>query len=203
MLAGLGLAPMAVAQSLMQEQEARQQIFTTTYSAASSIGGEALRGVTGAVNINIAAGDNNVQSNSGAIAIGSHALGNNIVVQQISGDNDLEPDRTSVRIRDDALSQASGWISINQAAGSKNVQSNTMSVALGVRGSSLTSENLSQVLSGSSGPQEDSEGSRSSQRKIEVESSAFRGATGVIQVNQSAGTGNATSNSFGLRMGPD
>ncbi|MBA2777863.1 hypothetical protein [Billgrantia kenyensis] len=200
-LGGLILAPLAMAQSIANDREARQQVFTTTYSAASSIGGEALRGVTGVVNINIAAGDNNLQSNSGAIAIGSHALGNNIVVQQTRGDNDLEPDRTSVRIRDDALSQASGWISINQAAGSQNVQSNSMSVALGVRGSSLTSDNLSQVLSGSSGPQEDSEGSRSSQRKIEVESSAFRGTSGVVQVNQSAGTGNATSNSFGLRMG--
>lgn len=200
-LGGLGLAHMAVAQSLVQEQEARQHVFTTTYSAASSISGNALRGVTGAVNINIASGDHNLQSNSGAIAIGSNALASNIVVQQISGNSALEPDHASVRIRDNALSDATGWISVNQAAGVENVQSNTMSVALGVRGSSLTSENLSQVLSGGSGQEQDSEESGSLRRDVEVESSAFRGTTGVIQVNQSAGRGNATSNSFSFSMG--
>jgi hypothetical protein len=200
-LGGLMLAPLAMAQPTVQEQEAHQQIFTTSYSAASSISGNALSGVTGVVNINIASGDHNLQSNSGAIAIGSSALANNIVVQQKTGNIGLEPDRASVRIRDNALSQSTGWIAVNQAAGSQNAQSNAMSVALGVRGSSLTSENLSQVLSGGSGQEQDPDDSRSSRRNVEVESSAFRGTTGVVQVNQSAGRGNATSNSFSLRMG--
>ncbi|MCE8029900.1 hypothetical protein HOP54_14495 [Halomonas daqingensis] len=189
------------AQAYAQEGEVRHQVFTTTYSAASSISGNALSGVTGAVNVNIASGDRNLQSNSGAIAIGSNALANNIVVQQITGDSALEPDRASVRIGDNALSQSAGWISVNQAAGARNVQSNTMSVALGVRGSSLTSENLSQVLSGGSGQEQGSDDSRSSRRDVEVETSAFRGTTGVVQVNQSAGRGNASSNSFRFRMG--
>ncbi|MCE8052618.1 hypothetical protein HOP61_15075 [Halomonas daqingensis] len=189
------------AQAYAQEGEVRHQVFTTTYSAASSISGNALSGVTGAVNVNIASGDRNLQSNSGAIAIGSNVLANNIVVQQITGDSALEPDRASVRIGDNALSQSAGWISVNQAAGARNVQSNTMSVALGVRGSSLTSENLSQVLSGGSGQEQGSDESRSSRRDVEVEASAFRGTTGVVQVNQSAGRGNATSNSFRFRMG--
>ena len=193
-------SPLALGQQAMPESDVRH-VFTTTYSAASSISGGALKGVSGAVNVNIAAGDHNLQSNSGAIAIGSHALANNIVVQQVKGNNTLEPDRASVSIRENALSQSTGWISVNQAAGSQNVQSNTMSVALGVRGSSLTSENLSQVLSGGSGQEQDPDGSLSSRRDVEVESSAFRGTTGVVQVNQSAGRGNATSNSFRFRMG--
>jgi hypothetical protein len=188
-------------QAFAQAGEVRHQVFTTTYSAASSISGNALSGVTGAVNVNVASGDSNLQSNSGAIAIGSNALAHNIVVQQITGDSALEPDRASVRIGDSALSQSAGWISVNQAAGARNVQSNTMSVALGVRGSSLTSENLSQVLSGGSGQEQGSDDSHSSRRDVEVEASAFRGTTGVVQVNQSAGRGNASSNSFRFRMG--
>lgn len=195
-LAGMALPPLAVAQSPARKSGVSHPVFATSYSAASTISGNALRGVTGAVNVNIAAGDHNLQSNSGAIAIGSHALANNIVVQQVKANNSLEPDRASVRIRDNALSQSTGWISINQAAGTQNVQSNSMSVALDVRGSSLTSENLSQVLSGGSG-----QDSRSSRRDVEVETSAFRGTSGVVQVNQSAGKGNATSNSFSFRMG--
>ncbi|WP_111415255.1 hypothetical protein [Billgrantia lactosivorans] len=200
-ISGLALMPLATLPVSAQEREVHRQVFTTTYSASSSISGNALSGVTGAVNVNVASGEQNLQSNAGAIAIGSNALANNIVVQQVKGNNSLEPDRASVRIRDNALSQSTGWISVNQAAGTQNVQSNTMSVALGVRGSSLTSENLGQVLSGGSGQEQDSDDSRSSRRDVEVQSSAFRGTTGVVQVNQSAGRGNTTSNSFRFRMG--
>lgn len=202
-MGGMALHPLSMAQSPAQEGGVGHRVFTTSYSAASTISGSALSGVTGAVNVNIASGDGNLQNNSGAISIGSNALANNIVVQQVATktNNSLEPDRASVGIRDDALSQSTGWISVNQAAGTQNVQSNTMSVALGVRGSSLTSENLSQVLSGGSGQEQDPDDSRSSQRDVEVESSAFSGTTGVVQVNQSAGRGNTTSNSFSFRMG--
>lgn len=201
-LAGMALHPLVMAQS-GQESGVGHPVFTTTYSAASTISGSALSGVTGAVNVNIAAGDHNLQSNSGAIAVGSNALANSIVVQQRKANNSLEPDQASVGIRDDALSQSTGWISINQAAGTQNVQSNTMNVALGVRGSSLTSESLSQVLSGGSGQEQDADDTRASRRDVEVEASAFRGTSGVVQVNQSAGRGNTTSNSFSFRMGQD
>jgi hypothetical protein len=33
-----------------------------------------------------------------------------------------------------------------------------------------------------------------------VADTAFRGARGIIQVNQSAGSGNATANSFAMRI---
>jgi hypothetical protein len=200
-LGGMAFHSLAISQPPSQERGVSHQVFTTTYSAASTISGNALSGVTGAVNVNIASGDHNLQSNSGAIAIGTNALAKNILVQQVKANNGPEPDQASVQIRDNALSQSTGWISVNQAAGTQNVQSNTMSVALGVRGSSLTSENLSQVLSGGSGQELDSDDSRSSRRDVEVESSAFRGTTGVVQVNQSAGKGNTTSNSFSFRMG--
>lgn len=200
-LVSMAIPPLALSQTPVPESNISDQVFTTSYSAVSTISGNALSGVSGAVNVNIASGDSNLQSNSGAIAVGSHALASNIVVQQGNANHGLEPDRASVRIGDNALSRSSGWISVNQAAGTQNVQSNTMSVALGVRGSSLTSENLSQVLSGGSGQELDSDDSRSSRRDVEVESSAFRGTTGVVQVNQSAGRGNATRNNFSFRMG--
>jgi len=199
-LGGLLFTSWSLAQSIAPD-DTHPPVFTTTYSAVSTISGNALRGVSGAVNVNIAAGDHNLQSNSGVMAIGSHALATNIVVQQIKANNSLAPDRSSVQIRDSALSQASGWISVNQAAGTQNVQSNTLSVALGVRGSSLTSANLSQVTSGGNGQELDPETDSSSRRDAKIGASAFRGTTGVVQVNQSAGMGNRTSNNFSFQMG--
>ena len=126
------------------------RVFTTTYRASSLIDGYSLSHVQGAININMASGHGNLQSNSGVIAMGDNALA-------------------------------------------------TLSVALGIRGSSLTSESLSQVLSNKQESMEDSEGNAQS-RRVEIEESAFAGARGVIQVNQSAGVGNATGNHVGIRM---
>lgn len=181
------------------QDDSYHRVFTTTYRAASLIDGNSLRHVQGAINVNMASGHGNLQSNSGVIAMGDNALANNIVVQIATSNNRLEPEQTSAVIKDQALSQAVGWISVNQAAGQSNVQSNTLSVALGIRGSSLTSESLGQVLSSKQESTEDAEGNASS-RRVEIEESAFAGSRGVIQVNQSAGMGNATGNHVGIRM---
>lgn len=171
----------------------------TTYRAASLIDGNSLSNVQGAININMAAGNSNLQSNSGVIAMGDYALANNIVVQVVESNNRLAPELATAVIKDQALSQAVGWISVNQAAGQENVQSNTLSVALGIRGSSLNSESLGQVLSRRQEPTEESDDSGVS-RKVAIEDSAFAGSRGVIQVNQSAGRGNVTGNHVGIRM---
>ena len=181
------------------QDDSFHRVFTTTYRAASLIDGNALTNVQGAINVNIAAGNSNLQSNSGVIAMGEYALANNIVVQVVSSNNRLAPEQDSAVIKDQALSQAVGWISVNQAAGQENVQSNTLSVALGIRGSSLNSESLSQVLSRTQEPTGESDDSGDS-RKVAIEDSAFSGSRGVIQVNQSAGRGNVTGNQVGIRM---
>ncbi|OJA05166.1 hypothetical protein [Halomonas sp. QHL1] len=181
------------------QDDSFHRVFTTTYRAASLIDGRSLSNVQGAINVNMASGYGNLQSNSGVIAMGDYALANNIVVQIATSNNRLEPQQASAVIKDQALNQAVGWISVNQAAGQANVQSNTLSVALGIRGSSLTSESLSQVLSSKQESMEDAEGNASSGR-VEIEESAFAGSRGVIQVNQSAGMGNATGNHVGIRM---
>ncbi|MFB9867791.1 hypothetical protein [Vreelandella sulfidaeris] len=177
------------------------RLFTTTYHAASLIEGHSLSHVHGAINVNMASGHGNLQSNAGVIAIGDDALATNIVVQIATLNNRLSPEQASAVIKDQALSHAVGWITVNQAAGQSNVQSNTLSVALGIRGSSLTNESLGQVLVRTQEPMIESEGTTSS-RRVEIEESAFAGSRGVIQVNQSAGVGNATGNHVGIRMTP-
>lgn len=181
------------------QDDSFHRVFTTTYRAASLIDGNSLSNVQGAINVNIAAGNSNLQSNSGVIAMGDYALANNIVVQVVSSNNRLAPEQATAVIKDEALSQAVGWISVNQAAGQENVQSNTLSVALGIRGSTLNSESLGQVQSRTQEPTDESDDA-TSERRVAIEDSAFSGSRGVIQVNQSAGMGNVTGNHVGVRM---
>ncbi len=103
-------------------------------------------------------------------------------------------------IEDRAYRQAEGWLSINQAAGLGNVQSNTFSVALGVAASDLSDASLQQVQAGKQGLSGTEDSSQGSSRRVEINASTFVDARGVIQVSQSAGTGNATRNSFRMNM---
>ena len=90
----------------------------------------------------------------------------------VTTNNRLVPEQASAVIEGQALSQAAGWISVNQAAGQENVQSNTLSVALGIRGSSLNSESLSQVLTRTQEPTEESEDATSS-RRVAIDETAL------------------------------
>lgn len=162
------------------------------------LSGNALSGISGVSTTNMAAGDGNLQSNSGAIAIGNGAYTANRLHQQSRIEGQLANQQATIGIHDRAFRQAEGWLSINQAAGEGNVQSNSFGVAMGIAASNLSDATLQEVqadrqrLGGTGG----SSGRSSSE--IQIDGMAFEGARGVIQVNQSAGTGNATSNSFSL-----
>ncbi|RUA22622.1 hypothetical protein DSL92_04900 [Billgrantia gudaonensis] len=93
----------------------------TTYRAASLIDGYSLKRVKGHQRQH-GVRQQQLQSNSGVIAMGENALANNIVVQVVASSNRLAPGFR--RDQDQALSQSVGWISVNQAAGQENVQSN-------------------------------------------------------------------------------
>lgn len=180
---------------------AEQPVLVPVYSTETVLQGHALQGVHGATGINMAAGDNNVQSNAAAISVGDYAISINNILQ-LTTTSGRAPDKARVAIEDHAFSNSSGWMAVNQSAGGGNAQANNMGIALGIDGRTLTDTNLGQVVSQrrslTAGP--DGTGSEPV-REVEIEESAFDGSRGVIQVNQSAGTSNATSNSFELRMG--
>lgn len=167
---------------------------------SSVLSGSALSNISGVSSTNMAAGDGNLQNNSGAIAIGKVANATNTLLQQSRIEEQLGNTQDSVRIQDRAFRQAEGWMSINQAAGQGNVQSNTFGVALGISASNLSDTTLQQVLADKQGLNGTGDSSRSSSSKVEIDKTTFEGARGVIQVNQSAGTGNATRNSFRMNM---
>lgn len=170
------------------------------YKAQTALNGNALSDVRGVINLNMAAGGDNLQSNSGVIALGAHTTANNSVIQSANTNDDFALGKASVSIQKRAFNNAVGWISVNQTAGQSNVQSNTMGVVLGIEDSSLSDAGLGQVLSGKQELNGNLGNHGATQRELEIDSTAFSGAHGLIQVNQSAGTGNSTHNRFSLRM---
>ncbi|NAW33710.1 hypothetical protein [Halomonas alimentaria] len=167
---------------------------------SSVVEGNALSGITGVSTTNMAAGDGNLQSNSGVVVMGTTVSAANTLMQSSRIEQRIGSQDETVGIKGRAFRQSEGWLSINQAAGQGNVQSNSMGVALGISASNLSDATLQQVLADQQGLRGTDEASGSTQRRIEVDKTSFAGARGIIQVNQSAGTGNATRNSFRMNM---
>ncbi len=170
------------------------------YLTTSSIGGNALAGASGAIAVNLAAGDSNLQSNAAALAIGPLA---NVQIEQrqrISALSASVPDAMVADISGNALSGARGLISINQASGVGNREANAIAVAVSLAQQGIEEQTSSTWLAGLGGQTNGAAGGRSqanpssSPRSASVAGTALRGAEGVVQFNQIAGMGNTAGN---------
>jgi hypothetical protein len=166
--------------------------------ARSVIEDRALSGVQGAIKVNQTAGHANAQANSGAIAIGATGPARSTIHQRTASPRtDDGPARA--RIGANAFRGASGWIAVNQSAGRANAQSNVLAISIGIDGEQLGESDLATVDTAQR-TRPGSEGGGADSAAAEIDPSAFAGASGVIQVNQAAGSGNATSNRFGMHV---
>lgn len=168
------------------------------YVTVSVIDDEVASNATGRIAINQAAGDANQQANAAAIAIGGEAVSATVVVgQHISNFSGNVPDVAVVRIGRNAFAGASGLIAVNQSSGVANAQSNSAAVAMGINGE-VGDEALSAALPDAAGL--DGAGAAPGLRIVDVDDTAFRNARGLVQLNQTAGAGNSSSNNFALRV---
>ena len=173
------------------------------YLASSRIDGHAFAGANGAVATNMAAGDQNLQANLRNFASGARAIAATVAIQHQSGNRYDMPLDASASIGGAAFNGASGLVSINQASGSGNAEMNLVAAALASQGIRETTDgSLSSVVSASAGEQSSGNPNvaRSGTRSVAVESTALQGFKGVLQLNQVAGSGNATNNQFGLSV---
>lgn len=170
------------------------------YLANSHIGDSALAGASGAIAVNQAAGDLNMQANVHAIANGGYADAAATARQLRSGDRFDTPHQARVGIGGQALSGASGIVSINQASGSGNAEVNLVTATLAAQGIRETGDEGLSLVSASAGEQTsmDPRATVSGSRSVAVDATALRGFSGVLQLNQVAGSGNATSNQLAL-----
>jgi hypothetical protein len=198
------LALTCVAALGMSNASAQSSLFTMPEKEAlllndvsSVVGAAAANGVVGALAVNLAAGVDNVQSNQAAVLYGSGAA---IVSgqQQTVRSTRTHINNASVQIDGNAFSNTVGVVAINQAAGANNLQRNAVAVGgLPVGAEAVTDT----VLSATTARNGESRGHAGAGQTFEasINGDAFKGATGIVQVNQTAGVGNATANSFVLR----
>lgn len=148
--------------------------------------------LSGAISINMAAGDNNIQANTKSIAVGNNAQAT--VKNKMKNSNQQVSSSTSissVQIEPHTLHNAKGLVSVNQVAGSGNIQLNDIGIAIGKNAiviSDVLLMNNSTIVS--SAASDDDLVSNT----VHLSNNSMKNASGVIQINQIAGHGNTVMN---------
>lgn len=172
-----------------------------SYLDVARIGDRALAGASGAIMVNQASGDLNIQANLQGMATGDQA---NVAIaarQQRHADVVLSgPLQASAHIEGQALNGASGIASINQASGIANTTLNVVSATLArqeIRETDDAALAASDIAS-TGGQGDTGDGVAAGIRSVGVSASALRGFDGVLQLNQIAGARNDTANVLGM-----
>lgn len=197
MRASLHIAALLLAASWIAPAAA-QSAATSSYN---EIGHEVLAGARGNMAINSSSGNGNAQNNAVAIAVGGHASADLRSRQQAAGNADAG-DAYRAAIGERAFHGASGIVAVNQSSGNGNAQANLVAIAAG-RYAEVSIDHLGTVSA--TPPTAASAGEaleRNRERRAMVADSAFSGATGVVQLNQLAGSGNNTVNAFAVSVAP-
>lgn len=177
-----------------------------SYLTHSRIDGHALNGSSGAIALNLAAGDLNQQANLRAIAVGDHASVQIHAQQWQSGNAANTPDVAVASIGGQALGNATGLISINQASGTANAELNTASAVLaqqGIREASTDQwfADACTCTQQATSTGQEQQGSGTRLHTVVVEAGAMQGLQGVVQLNQIAGSNNVTANHLLIDVG--
>ena len=174
--------------------------------AEAQIIGNSFNNTVGWVAINQASGQANAQINAFAFGEGNHAtMVATGLTQTVTGHFETPANTPNYFGNpDDYFGNPDDYFGnpddyfVNQdgAVGTEKV-----STELGINGELLADNALQETLSGEQSPVNG--GPSLVQRAISVEDTAFKGARGLVQLNQSAGSGNSSINNFALRVTVD
>lgn len=177
-----------------------------SYLDNNVMSGNALQGAQGISSVNTAAGDANLQANVHAFALGSQSQALIQARQHLHSETDDTPLYASSTIGGHAYANGQGIASINQASGNGNTQLNGVAVQLANQGIRETTDGaLATTVSASAGGQTASSNPHAQAggtRNVAVDPSAMEGFNGVMQLNQVAGSGNASDNMLLLSAPP-
>ncbi|AXK73185.1 hypothetical protein DWG18_13425 [Lysobacter sp. TY2-98] len=167
----------------------------------SRIDGHAAADVSGVASLNVAAGVGNAQSNLRAIAVGDTALAQAFGAQSVDTTGaDLARDARAA-ISGSALDNANGVVGLNQVAGHANAQANLIAIgtAAGVTFAQSVDES---ALAATAAPASTTTSSSTpvGTREARIDAGAIAAPTGVLQINQTAGVGNASANAIVLQL---
>jgi hypothetical protein len=167
-----------------------------TVGADATIGKGAGAGVTGAFTVNETAGINNAQLNQVTVSNGGMVGNDNASVQSASVAARVTNARATIEAN--AFSNTSGAVLVNQSAGAGNLQRNSTQLGTAALGVETVSDGELSATAPKNGGLGQSIGVHNV-REANISSDAFRNVNGIVQINQTAGAGNATANSFVLR----
>jgi hypothetical protein len=167
------------------------------YLDNDTLGSNALAGTQGVSSVNAAAGNGNLQANLHAFASAPQAQATLQAQQHALNTTPAATLYASATINGHAYANGQGIASINQVSGNGNTQLNGVAAELtnqGIR--EATDGTLSAAVSASAGAQASSNPRAQAvgTRNVGVDPTAMEGFNGVMQLNQVAGTGNASDN---------
>ena len=160
----------------------------------SVISDHALSNVQGAIGLNQAAGNGNAQAN--VLAIGASGAPRIGVSQQPCGWSGIAG---RVAIEANAFTNAVGAIRVNQVAGDGNAQANVIAIFADASVDVLSDMTLAAAVIQSKQPSANAPAP--ARQQISVSSAAFNGARGIVQLDQTAGSGNSATNDLTIRIG--
>jgi hypothetical protein len=165
-------------------------------SADAAIANGAAANVHGAIAVNEAAGLDNVEANQITVTAGGATANDNASAQGATGAAKVTAARAT--IEGNAFSSTSGAVMLNQSAGAGNLQRNSVQLGTAALGVETVTDGVLSATAPKNGGRGQSIGVESV-REASISSDAFKNASGIVQINQTAGAGNATANSFVLR----
>jgi hypothetical protein len=171
-----------------------QQIPVVDGEAAIASG--AFAGSKGVVGVNEAAGLNNAQSNQAAIVLAPAGVVDTSAGQ--SAQAKVSVPNARVSIEDGAFSNLSGVAMVNQTAGAANLQRNSVVLGAAAQGVESVSDSVLSAAAPKQG-RVDVSAMAQGERAVHIGNDVLKNASGIAQINQTAGAGNATANSFVLR----
>lgn len=163
------------------------------------IGENAGAGSQGRIAVNQAAGAGNAQANLAAFAHAQNGIGLADTYSRQRATPAQRAAAASATIDGSAFDGTSGALSLNQAAGSSNLQLNT--IAIGAGGFQLThADDAALAETAVAGTSTEGTATATPDRRALIDMDAFRGSQGVVQVNQTAGVGNLSTNAIVLQL---
>lgn len=164
----------------------------------SRIGDSVGQDASGRLSINQAAGVGNAQVNLMAVARGKLASAQAHASQLAS--NPESARAASSDIQSGAFGGFQGALALNQTAGANNLQSNLLVIETSGAIATTDDATLAQTVAMVAAPTEGAGSAPEVTREARIDANAFRGASGVLQVNQSAGVGNSATNAVVVRL---
>jgi hypothetical protein len=169
---------------------------TAQVSAQAVIANGAATNANGVLAVNQTSGLANVQANQAVVSSGAGSATNATSLQGAITNAKTASAKSS--IEGNAFSNTSGFIAVNQSAGVGNLQRNSVVVGSGsLEGETVTDGVLSATSAKNGGL--GGSGGGHGVREASISVDAFKNVTGIVQINQTAGSANVTANSFVLR----